>query len=182
MNKKERDIEKMKKYPFGCGVKISRLNMKCAYRSLELNRTIQHAIDHWKWIKKAPKRNKVQYYEVYENNEAKPDQVKPAESLRLPEKNSMHELQADTHTIQGMQHNYTNVSAPLDMDTTQNQSGFLVSKCGTSREEVFDRAETTSELSSEGAMCMSPLFETPQKGPVVNNDPNFNDAIFLSPM
>lgn len=68
MNKKERDILKMKNYKYGCRVKIPSLNLSCAYRNFELQRVIQHEIIHWHWIGKAPKTNKVRYYEVHDDS------------------------------------------------------------------------------------------------------------------
>lgn len=59
--KKERDIEKMEKFPYGCTVK--RPGFRCAYRAWYHNEISSHIEKHEKSIR-TQRRNKSRYYEV----------------------------------------------------------------------------------------------------------------------
>lgn len=130
------------------------------------------------------KRNKVQYYEVYENAEAKPDELDPVASISTKQKSAnvrALDLVLQQSNTQKMQHDNLEASASI-ISTEEINIASFVSSCGTSSENAFDHAEVKTKSSYEDSMYMSTLLETSRKGPIVNNNPNFIDAKFHNPL
>lgn len=183
MNKKEKDILKMRNYKYGCRVEIPSLKVRCAYRSFELSRVIQHEKVHWKWIANAPKSNKVRFYEVYGDLAAMSadEEHMSTGSLSLPKKDApVRFLESNARTIHHMQHDHPEESESLSI--TQNEIDSCVSSSVDPQEEPIGQAEETIEPLYENAMCVSEFLETPRKGPIVNNDPNLMETAFHSPL
>lgn len=182
MFKKERDIEKMKKYAHGCRVTIPSKRIKCAYRAIDSCQLKTHEKNHVKCIMNAPKKKKSRYYEYVESVDAK--------AIDNSEKSAKYEDQTCALLETPRKGPVINDDPNLAIDNLDETAKYEHQMCALLETPqkgpvinndpnfTIDMDESTKYKDQ-----MSALFETPQKGPVINNDPNLNAATFhFSPL